>query len=369
MRIYLCPQKNYAVSVIIPLYNTEKYIAECLDSLLIQTFQDFEVIVVDDCSTDESVNIVEDYVSKFNGRLTLTKTEKNSGGGGYIPRNLGLNFARGEYVIFLDSDDFLLGTALETLFTKAKKYDADVVYSSIYYNVVEPNDVYLYRDGLGRKRFREKIEDKMEFTADNTDKIFQEFLTPGSGEGNFRAPWSKFVKRELLIQNKILFPDIVTGGDCVWCINVYAYSKRFLRLPIPLYFYRSYSAESISRKKRTPSEQSFYWASSFVAWLKSLNVLTKKIEILRQNPDLCAQAAILHFNYCLNCCFEARMQLNTIELYEFLNREFVEDSTTAFLFSFIDAQQKELLQAQRRIENLEKELNSRSDFYGISQNV
>ena len=82
-----CP----AVSVIIPMYNAEKYIGECLESLLLQTFQDFEVIVVDDCSTDNSFSIVESYIPKFDGRLKLTKTEKNSGGGGYVPRNIAAN--------------------------------------------------------------------------------------------------------------------------------------------------------------------------------------------------------------------------------------------------------------------------------------
>ena len=89
------------ISVIIPLYNAEKYIGDCLESLLVQTFQDFEVIVVDDCSTDNSVAIVQSYAEKFGGRLKIARTKKNSGGGGYVPRNLGLNLSRGEYIFFL----------------------------------------------------------------------------------------------------------------------------------------------------------------------------------------------------------------------------------------------------------------------------
>lgn len=100
-----------AVSVIIPLYNAEKYIAESLDSLLAQTFQNFEVVVVDDCSTDSSCDIVESYASKFGGRLTLSHMAKNSGSGG-LPRNKGMMLSCGEYIQFLDADDTLTRTAL-----------------------------------------------------------------------------------------------------------------------------------------------------------------------------------------------------------------------------------------------------------------
>ena len=109
------------------MYNVEEYIGGCLDNVLKQTFQDFEVIVVDDCSTDDSFKIVESYVGKFGGRLTLTKLEENSGSGG-LPRNKGLMLSRGEYIFFADADDALTKTALEELYTLAKDYDADLVY-------------------------------------------------------------------------------------------------------------------------------------------------------------------------------------------------------------------------------------------------
>ena len=73
------PDNQRAISVIIPLYNAEEYVAGCLDSILAQTFQDFELIIVDDCSTDSSCSIVESYILKFNGRLKLYHTKKKHG--------------------------------------------------------------------------------------------------------------------------------------------------------------------------------------------------------------------------------------------------------------------------------------------------
>ena len=347
-----------AISIIIPMYNAEKYLAECLDSLRLQTFQDFEVIVVDDCSTDNSNAIVNEYVPKFGGRLKRIKTEKNSGGGGYIPRNMGLTLAKGEYILFLDADDFILGSALETLYSAAKENDADVVYSSAYYDMKKFNDVYLHRDGFAKNLMEKGFEDKAELTVDNTAKLFQEFLA--SNEGNFRAPWTKFVRRDFLLKNEILFPDILTGGDCIWVINVYAYAKRFLRSPVPLYFYRRYSSGSITRKARSPQEQVVYWVSAFTAFLRALNALQNKTEILRENLNWGYEAVRDgHFEFCLYRISEERKRLGNQEIYDALYNAFAKNdsaSTIPFFFSVIDNDKKAAQKYLQTISKLEKEI-------------
>ncbi|MBR0101963.1 MAG: glycosyltransferase family 2 protein, partial [Selenomonadaceae bacterium] len=158
--------KNPAVSVIIPMYNVESYVGECLESVLKQTFQDFEVIVVDDCSTDDSVKIVEEYAPKFDGRLRLFSMEKNTGTPGK-PRNKGIELAHGEYIQFLDADDFMILHALEALYTAAKKYDADVVYSAAHYLMKNPDDVKTIKDGEGKKFLEEGLEDEPALTVDD----------------------------------------------------------------------------------------------------------------------------------------------------------------------------------------------------------
>ena len=116
-----------AVSVVIPLYNAEKYIGACLTSILNQTFQDFEVIVVDDCSTDSSCAVVESFIPKFGERLKLLHTEKNSGGAG-VPSNIGIENSRGKYIYVMDDDDLILDATLETLYKSAEDFQADVVF-------------------------------------------------------------------------------------------------------------------------------------------------------------------------------------------------------------------------------------------------
>ena len=79
------------------MYNVEKYVGQCLGSLLSQTFQDFEVIVVDDCSTDNSIEVVKKYIPNFKNRLQIIKLDKNSGNAA-LPRNMGLRLSRGKYI-------------------------------------------------------------------------------------------------------------------------------------------------------------------------------------------------------------------------------------------------------------------------------
>ena len=352
--------------MIIPLYNAEEYIGECLDSILAQTFQNFEVIVVDDCSTDNSVAVVNAYAPRFGGRLTLTRTQKNSGGGGYVPRNIGLNFSWGEYVFFLDADDFIARNSLQTLYAAAKQFNADVIYTGVYYSYGNDKKAELILDGDSKLAKEKKLPDKPSMIVDAPNKLVQHLLFGG----DFLNPWTKFVKRAFLIENEIVFPKIISGGDFIWCIKVSCHAKRFLRLPIACYFYRNYSAESVWRKKRAPKEQLVHYLSAFDAWAKALVKLENKTELLKQNPQYCYQACVKHFGNCMDNIFQERMQMNPQKLYEILHREFVKepsDFTMSFLFSVVDTQQRNLLaarqqfnqfaaQAQSRITKLEAEL-------------
>ncbi len=120
------------ISIVIPMYNVEKYIETCIDSILLQTFQKFEVIVVDDCSTDRSFKIVQKYKDP---RIKTYRQLKNSGD--CASRNLGLINSRGKYVYFMDSDDAILSNCLETLFNAIEKSGADVVHMNSYFNTYD----------------------------------------------------------------------------------------------------------------------------------------------------------------------------------------------------------------------------------------
>ena len=128
------------VSVIIPVYNTEKFLRKCLDSVCNQTLQDIEIICINDCSTDGSLEILREYAGKDN-RIKLIELLENCGAA--KARNIGIDIAEGEYLGFVDSDDFIDLDFYKKLYGKAKETDADAVKGKLYLYDINTNKVYL----------------------------------------------------------------------------------------------------------------------------------------------------------------------------------------------------------------------------------
>lgn len=354
-----------AISVIIPMYNAEKYVSECLDSLLAQTFRDFEVIVVDDCSTDNCVDIVQNFTEKFGERLKIISTKKNSGNAGYTARNKGFNFSRGEYVFFVDADDFLAKNALEELYTAAKTYNADIVYTGARYLYSSAEGIKKNLDGIGFQLKESNLEDKITLMTENPHENLKILLSGGF----FWTPWTKFVKRDFLVRNEIVFYEILSGGDHLWIFELLICSGRLLRIPEAFYFWRNDSFDSMTRKKLPDDKQIATWIKAFVSFARVVAIMSKKWDLLKENPDYCYLVLRNHFDYFFGRNIEARFQVSSREVYEILRREFENAEEFSllipFLFSFIDNQQKNLLinqqqstkfveEAQKRITELER---------------
>ena len=116
------------ISVIIPVYNSEDYLFVTLNSILKQTYSDLEIICIDNCSTDSSVEILE-YFSKKDERIVILRNIEDKGAS--FSRNRGLKYAKGDYIFFLDSDDWVSPNTLEELFKNAESNDSDLVFYMI----------------------------------------------------------------------------------------------------------------------------------------------------------------------------------------------------------------------------------------------
>ena len=369
-RMRACP----AVSVIIPMYNVEKYVGECLDSLLAQTFTEFEIIVVDDCSTDSSCAIVEGYHEKFDGRLTLTRMKENSGGGGE-PRNRGLNFSRGEYVFFMDADDVLMPTGLEEMYTLAKTFDADTVYCEKYFMSTGRGQEFVKNIHPAKTRIQNPpfVDEPTVETTDLAERVKRAI--------NFNywvTPWLRLVSRNLLVEHDIKFPSLVGSNDVGWTFKVLFCAKRFLRVPNACYIRRMHK-DSVSLRKRTAAQHVHKWMDRTIRSLRDMDDFMASIEFFRKEPAY-RYAVINNFvEMDFGCILNACPNESPFAMYNIFREQFGDklgdhDVLVAALCSFINTQQKIIVADRQRFDQFaaqsQRELRaSRQQFKELAEQV
>ena len=302
------------ISVIIPVYNAEKYLGVCLKSLLIQTFTDFEVILVNDCSTDSSVLIAESYLEKFDGRLKIITLEKNTGSGA-IPRNIGLEHARGEYVYFIDNDDFIINSALETLYNFAENYQADVVLMERAFTCGEepiPNE---FGDNITLIPPRFVIDEPLLETNNLIERI-EKFLRLSFGH----PPWLKLLRRDFLLENNIRLPEVKISDDLIWTFEIICLARKILRVPSQLYVYRK-TEQSVMNKKRTPEQELRHWINPVIIGVDHLNNFMNGLEIFNRQDNL--RLYVLNFFAKIQFDFMAKAfnSLDRFEVYKIFCEE------------------------------------------------
>ncbi len=310
------------ISVIIPLYNAEKYFAVCLESLLIQTLADFEVIVVDDCSTDKSVAVAENYLERFGGRLKIVTLPENTGNPA-IPRNVGLDLSCGKYVYFVDNDDLLIDNALEILYDFAEEYAADVVYvDQIFTCGEEPIPQILDRRLLDDVLTVDVPTLDTDGIAGRVEKIFSTYYK--------WPPWSKFLRRDFLIDNDIKFPRVQIAEDSHWTFKIVCLAKKILRISTPVYIWRIVES-SVTRRSRSPEQELILWLNPLITALDDLDNFLRGLEYFRQNPDVRLKVLNFFTGFQLFKMSTALNALTPAEVYEIFLRELSKASSTPAL--------------------------------------
>ena len=213
------------ISVIIPVYNVEKYLPECIESIVNQTYKNLEIILVNDGSTDESLKICNDYKEKDERITVLDSVNK----GVSNARNLGLEISTGKYITFVDSDDFVELDFCEIMLQNIKKTDADCVITG--YKRVYPNKNEIIVNSSCQ------TIDEIEFL----DKILE--VQTGFGFCHMKL-W----KAEIIRNNNIKFDKkLLVGEDALFCMQCSTYMKKICLLDKPLYNYR-FNNQSLVRK-------------------------------------------------------------------------------------------------------------------------
>ena len=210
-------------SILIPVYNVENYLRQCLDSILTQSVIDYEVILVNDGSTDNSEAICMEYASKDKRFRCYSKTNE----GLLLTRRYSLKYAQGDYILFLDSDDYWESNLLAVL---KNEIDMDGSYDMILfrYKRVRDNGAMIYED-------KGVFKDRSVFTDENRDDFLKEFVS----SSRLNTMWSKCVKREVvdIHADYSSFQD-KKGEDLLQSMSLIQNSKKILYLDKVLYNYR-----------------------------------------------------------------------------------------------------------------------------------
>jgi len=218
--------KKSSVSVIVPIYNVEKYIERCVRSLFEQTQDNMEYIFVDDCSPDQSLTILNKLIQEYtykNLSVKVISHELNKGLPG--ARNSGLAAATGEYVFHCDSDDWVEKDAMEKMVHAAKTCQADIVWCDWFLSF-RNNERYMQQKGK-------------ETPVDCIKAML-------SGRMKYNV-WNKLVKRSLYVDNQISFPDGFGMGEDMTMIQLFSFAGKVCYIPVALYHYVQLNTGSFTK--------------------------------------------------------------------------------------------------------------------------
>lgn len=237
------------VSVIVPVYNVEKYLPKCLESLINQTFKDIEIICVNDGSTDGSADILRSFADKDN-RIRIVNKEN---GGLFSARHDGMKYINGKYVIFVDSDDWVSENLIEKCLNAAADDNPDVVVFGAF-SVREKNGKIVYkRGGYDYSKIPEKF---------NRKNIFKYPPTA----------WSKMYRYEFIKEHNIRFQEIKNGEDQLFFIHAMLCANKIKVVRENLYFYIKSRAGAITAVNKKTSLSPVYNVYEIDNLLDSLRI-------------------------------------------------------------------------------------------------
>lgn len=214
------------VSVVIPVYNTSKYMHQCLDTVCGQTLREIEIICVDDGSSDNSVEILEEYAAR-DERVHILHHPHKDGIGAAGARNMGIEIAQGEYIIFLDSDDYFDLELLEKTYNRAKECDADIVmYDAVRFDNNTGNIL------LDFSHLNKTLLPKEEIF---TWRDYPEYFFQASGS----APWTQLIRRKCIMDYQIRFQEVYHLDDFFFTYATRLSAERVTILSDKLVYYRN----------------------------------------------------------------------------------------------------------------------------------
>lgn len=274
------------VSILVPVYNVAPYLRTCIDSILNQTYSDFELLLCDDGSTDESGSICDEY-AKADARVRVIH-QKNAGNS--AARRVLLSQCQGEYVLFVDSDDWISTDTLESIVCFAKKNDIDIVMYSTTYVDDEGNILRalppLYPDGSV-------------FRGEECRQVYHDFIS-GTAMNHL---WDKLIARRLFSNESDMVSNLhrsFKGEDKLKLIPVFEGAKSFAYLSTPVYYYRL-SANGLGRNFKM-----HYFPDARFVQNRVLRFIDRKLDASPAEKSVMYRSYLESLGYRIICCAHNR---------------------------------------------------------------
>lgn len=285
------------VSIIIPIYNSQKYIPRCIESIINQTYKNIEIICIDDGSIDSSLNLIQNYANKDN-RIKIY-TQSNSGPS--VARNYGLNVATGDYIMFVDSDDYIHHNMVELLISSISRNNTMVLC----------NNIEIYNN---------KSEDRKLFENLNKD-LNKNLVIEEIAKGKAGLVCGKLFNKSIVDKFNIRFKkDITMCEDQIFFLNIAMNCEEFIHIPKSLYYYDRCNENSITIKYNS-------------------NAMDNQLKVLTYIEKLLAQS-----------------NLKESKINEIVDRRFIESINFCINNEVLNSN---LMNSKQKIKNIEKIINNK----------
>ena len=253
------------ISIIVPVYNVQDYIIECLDSIAAQTYSTgMECLLVDDCGSDDSMKIVNNYLKRYKGNIPFRIITHEHNRGLSAARNTGIMEANGRYVLFVDSDDTISSQCLSYFMQVVQKY---------------PEAQLIAAGAKTSKKKSYTMEKKFPDYADNPKWIAGMMLTRGGRKGIPVTAWNRLVRKDFLIENQLFFREGAVHEDELWNFMLAPKVTRIAFCKHDTYFYRI-RPQSIMMSFKNNDERAL---ACIPVWKEMLSLITTKHE--REQTD------------------------------------------------------------------------------------
>ena len=259
MKLDMEISSNPKISIVMPLYNSEKFIETAVESVLTQTFEDFELILIDDCSTDSTLEIISNYDDQ---RIRIVQKDENSGES--ASRNLGIKVANGKYIYFADHDDAMLENTLEIFYNAAERSQAEVVFMNHWYDTHDSDFQLPSIVNVEPKSFADPTPRIM--SEDIVERIKYEYMQYKVNV----MPWLKIQRLDFLRNNDIYFPLTTLNGDVLFYFAQLAFGKKLQIIDAFGYVYRLHRTMTMSAPAESHLRKTIQSISPAIQYLRKV---------------------------------------------------------------------------------------------------